>query len=505
MTIPPELEAKIVRLHVVEKWPVGTIASQLGVHHSVVERVVAGDGLPKPTHVRRSKLDEFVPFIERVLREHPTICASRLYHMCRERGHEGSERNFRRFVRPLRPKPKAEAYLRLRTLPGEQAQVDWGHFGTVTIGRAIRQLMAFVMVLSYSRRIFLRFFLGQQTENFLRGHEMAFAAWGGVVRVALYDNLKSCVLERYGDVVRFNPFLVAFAAHYHYEPRPVAKARGNEKGRVERAISYVRRSFFAARDWTDLDDLNEQASEWCNGIAMERPWPEDPQKTVAQAFEEERARLLPLPENPFPVHERREVPVGKTPYVRFDRNDYSVPHDYARDTVAVIASLTEVRVVNAAGDVIARHTRSYSKGEQVEDPGHIEGLVQAKRRAREHRGFDRLYRAAPSARALMQGLAERGHNLGVATARLLSLLDEHGARALEDAIREALANDVPHYHAVRHILDRERRRRGDPPRIPVELPQDPRIRDLTVQPHPLESYDELGDIREEDQEETKDD
>ena len=103
--------------------------------------------------------------------------------------------------------------------------MDWGHFGKLTIGRATRDLLAFVMVLSYSRRIFLRFFLGQQTENFLRGHEAAFGAWGGVVRVALYDNLKSAVLERQGDAIRFNPLLLDFARHYRFAPRPGAVAR----------------------------------------------------------------------------------------------------------------------------------------------------------------------------------------------------------------------------------------------------------------------------------------
>jgi len=107
--------------------------------------------------------------------------------------------------------------------------------------------MAFVMVLSYSRQIFLRFFLNARLESFLRGHLAAFEAWNGCPRVILYDNLRSAVLERHGDAIRFHPTLLEFATHYHYEPRPVAVARGNEKGRVERAIRYVRDNFFAAR------------------------------------------------------------------------------------------------------------------------------------------------------------------------------------------------------------------------------------------------------------------
>jgi transposase len=110
--------------------------------------------------------------------------------MVLERGYSGRPDHFRHLVARHRPRPKAEAYLRLRSLPGEQAQVDWGHFGHLEIGRARRPLMAFVMVLSHSRRIFLRFFPDARMESFLRGHAAAFEAWGGVPRVLLYDNLK---------------------------------------------------------------------------------------------------------------------------------------------------------------------------------------------------------------------------------------------------------------------------------------------------------------------------
>ncbi len=111
------------------------------------------------------------------------------------------------------------------------------------------------MVLSHSRQIFQRFFLDARMENFLRGHVAAFSAWNGVPRVLLYDNLKSVVLERRGDAIRFHPTLLGFAGHYRFEPRPVAVARRNEKGRVERAIRYVRDGFFAARSFEDLDDI----------------------------------------------------------------------------------------------------------------------------------------------------------------------------------------------------------------------------------------------------------
>ncbi|MGD0107791.1 MAG: IS21 family transposase [Rhodopila sp.] len=237
MVTPPDIEAQILRFYHAEKWTMGTIARQLHIHHSVVRRVLAQAGLPRVgPPPRPSQIDAYLPFIRQTLETFPTLTANRLYVMIYERGYRGSPDHFRHLIGCHPPRPKAEAYLRRRCLPGEQAQVDWGHFGHLEIGRARRPLMAFVMVLSYSRQIFLRFFLDARMENFLRGHVAAFEAWQGVPRVLLYDNLKSAVLERRGDAIRFHPTLLGFAGHYRYEPRPVPVGRGNEKGRVERAI-----------------------------------------------------------------------------------------------------------------------------------------------------------------------------------------------------------------------------------------------------------------------------
>src|SRR6187551_3236826 len=197
--ITPEREAEILRLHHAEKWPVGTIASQLHVHHSTVRRVLIQAGVVAAEAMSRpSIVDPFVPFIKQTLTQYPRLRASRLYTMVRERGYAGAPDYFRHIVARHRPRPPAEAYLRLRTLPGEQAQVDWGHFGKIVIGNAARPLMAFVMVLSYSRQIFLRFYLGAAMPAFLDGHVSAFTFFGGVPRELLYDNLKSAVLERVG-------------------------------------------------------------------------------------------------------------------------------------------------------------------------------------------------------------------------------------------------------------------------------------------------------------------
>jgi len=491
MTIRPDLEAQILRYYFAEKWRVNTIARQLNVHHHTVSRVLAQAGLPRPGPTpRASAVDPFVPLIVETLTRFPTLTASRLFVMARERGYRGGASQFRYRVSLLRPRQAAEAYLRLRTLRGEQGQVDWGHFGHFVIGRARRPLMAFVMVLSYSRAIYLRFFLDARMPSFLAGHVGAFAAWGGVPRILLYDNLKSAVLERQGDAIRFHPRLLAFAAHHRFEPRPVALARGNEKGRVERAIRYVRDAFFAARRFTGLEDLNAQAAAWCQGQAADRPCPEDTSISVRAALAQEQPLLLPPPADAFPTAELIEVHIGKTPYARFDRNDYSVPHTYVQRTLTVLADTDRVRITDGV-TVLADHARCYDRGQQIEEPTHIEALVQHKRAGRRHRTTDELVRAVPRISELLVRAAVRGHNIGSITIGLSRLRQHYSIAELNEAVAEALERDVPHPNAVRWALERRREQRGQPPATVVTLPEHLQKRDVMVTPHALSSYDQL--------------
>ncbi len=497
--IPAELEAKILRLHHAEKWPIGTVARHVGVHHSTVRRVLAQAGLEAGrVSPRPSMADPFIPFIVATLDKYPRLPASRLYDMVKERGYPGGPDHFRVIVARHRPRKAAEAFQRLKTLPGEQAQVDWGHFGKLRVGHATRQLLAFVMVLSWSRQVFVRFYFGAQMANFLRGHVAAFDAFGGVPRVLLYDNLKSAVLERYGDAIRFNPRLLELAAHYRFEPRPVAVARGNEKGRVERAIRFIRDSFFAAREFADIDDLNAQAAQWCAGRSADRKCPEDRTMTVREAHELERPKLLGLPDTPIICDEHKDVSVGKTPYVRFDLNDYSVPHDRVRRVLQVRATLETVRIIDG-NEVVATHPRTFDKGRTIEQAEHIRALTEQKRQGRKHRAMDRLAAAAPATTQLLGVMAERGLNLGSATASLAKLLDTHGAEALQAAVVEAIERGAVHVAGVRQELERKRHESGQPPKLAVSLPADPRVRDMDVKPHALGSYDSIGGARHDDE------
>jgi hypothetical protein len=176
-------------------------------------------------------------------------------------------------------------------------------------------------------------------------------------------------------------------------------------------------------------------------------------------------------------------------YIRFDLNDYSVPHGRTQRTLVVLADLDLVRIADIA-EVVATHQRSWDRGQQIEQQEHLQRLVEAKRNARQHRGFDRLSRAAPSSQAFLRAIAERNENVGSTTARLLQLLDMVGAAELEEALVQAMESDTVHLGAVRQIVDRRRSSRGLPPPISIPITRTEHS-SLVVKPHALSTYDSL--------------
>jgi len=424
--ISEEQRTSIRRLYFAEHWTIGTIAAELGLHHDTVELAVEPRRFVKRGVISSvSLLEPYRSFVEQTLEQHPRLRATRLYDMIRQRGYTGSVYAVRRFVRRVRPVSRHEAFFRLSVLPGEQAQVDWGSFGKIRVGRGERFLSCFVMVLAWSRATFARFTLDQTLESFVRCHVEAFQRLGGVARAVLYDNLKSVVLERQGDLIRLHPRILELAGHYHFAPTPVGIARGNEKPRVERRIRDIRESFFAARDISSLADLNRQLDDWIERVVHARVVPGEDAKTVAEALVEERERLLPLPEHGFDPCYAQPIASGKTPYVRFDRNDYSIPHTLVRKPLTLVASDTTVRVLDGDAEV-ARHSRSWDTRQQVEDKSHLDALANEKRKAREHRGRNRLTSQCPSAHAFLVQIVRHGAHLGGTTTRLL-----HARRAFE--------------------------------------------------------------------------
>jgi transposase len=484
--ISPEIRAQIRRYFYVEHWKVGTIASELGVHPDAVRNAIESQRFHNSKPLGVSIVDPYVEFIRHTLDQHPRLRATRIYQMIRDRGYSGSVVQLRRTVARLRPQFR-EAFLQLQTFPGEQAQVDWAHFGHVMVGRAKRALSCFVMTLSYSRALYLEFFFDQTLENFLRGHVHAFQYWSGQPRVILYDNLKSAVLERRGNQIQFHPRLIELSAHYHFAPRPCQVRAGNQKGRVERAIRYVRDSFWAGRTFTTLAECNHQALLWRDQIAHQRRWPGGDSRSVADVFTEEQSRLLPPARHPFSTDRIETVRSHKTIYVRFDLNDYSIPPEAVGRQLTLVASDISVRILDASLE-IARHARTYDRRQLVLDPAHQEAVLKIKRKAFHSTPGGRLEQSVPESETLLDLAFAQGESAGAQTAQLLRLLDQYGATALRRAILEALQRNTPRASSVAFLLRRQPRSA----RLNLDLSQHPQAQALDIRPHDLETYDELA-------------
>ena len=484
--ISPETRVQIRRYFYAEHWKIGAIATALDVHPDTVRRAIEVERFQHAEPLRPSIVDPYLPFVRQTLEQHPRLRATRIHQMIRDRGYSGSVEQLRRVVARMRPQPH-EAFLRLQVFPAEQAQVDWAYFGSVMVGRAKRQLSCFVITLSWSRALYLEFFFDQTMESFLRGHVNAFRSFNCAARVALYDNLKSAVLERHGSQIHFNPRLLELAAHYHFVPRPCQVRAGNQKGRVERAIRYVRDSFWAARNFTTLEECNRQALKWRDEVAHQRPWPDDRNRTVAQAFIDEQPRLLPLPLHAFSADCVIAVHSAKTIYVRFDGNDYSIPPEAVGRSLMLAASDTEVRVLDGARE-IARHRRSYNRQQLVLDPAHQQALLRSKRKARESTRSSRLELAVPESAQLLERAFAEGESAAQQSAQLLDLLDRYGTRAMRRAVREALDRNTPRASSVAFLL----RQSNHAMPLPLDLSRHPQAQNLNIQPHDLETYDELA-------------
>jgi transposase len=488
MTTTPALEAEIVRLYYAEHWKVGTVAAQLGTHPDVVRRVLGIGAARAPAAPPRARLvDPYRALITETLARYPRLCATRLHDMLAERGYAGAVRTLRAYVAGVRPTPRREVYLLTEPLAGEQAQVDWAYVGKIAVPGGERALWLFVIVLSHSRALWGEFVLDLTVHSLTRSLVRAARAFGGTTRQWLFDNPKIVVLERVGEAVRFHPVLLELCAKMRVQPRLCAVRRPEHKGKVERAIRYLRDRFLAGRTITGVAEGNTQLARFFAEIAQPRPHPVLAPKTVADVFTDERPRLLALPD-PLPDTDRVE-PIGadRQAFIRFETNRYSVPTDHAERALTLVADDVTVRVLDGA-TCIACHPRVYGKRQVIELPAHRAALVAARRAAADLKGRDRLRAVAPEFGTLLDRWARSGPSLALQVPRAIKLLDLYGDEVFAAAVAEIVARGLRDTGALAVACDRLRKERRHP--VPVDIPMPAHADDRDVVPHDLDTYDD---------------
>ena len=433
---------------------------------------------------RISKLDAFKGQVVRWLDHHP-YTAQQIFQRLREAGYTGGVTIVRDYVHQIRPRRPA-AFLKLNFEPGEAAQVDWGEFGSITVGNTKRRLSFFLMVLCHSRRMYLEFTVSQQMEFFLQCHENAFIAFGGCPRRIMVDNLKSAVLQRLvGTAPVFNAKYLDFSRHWGFEITPCNVKSAWEKGRVENGVGYVKKNLLAGLELTDFSAVQPAAAHWVDSVANVRIHGQTQRRPI-DLFEEERGHLRPL--NPTPFDSARICSVRATKQFRvpLDSNHYSVPPLYAGQTLTLKAYADRVWIYHR-NRLIATHPRSMDRNEDIEDPEHPKKLLAQRASAREQRLLVDFLALSPRAQAYREGLEAKRVNARIHLRKILALADLHGkdevARALDDGLElQAFSAEY-----IAHILAARRRISSEP--APLQLTRKSDLLELEIPDPDLSIYD----------------
>jgi transposase len=486
--IQPDVRAQIRRLVLVERMKVETVARRFGLHHSTVRRAL-DDTLTDEPQGKPSVLEPFKPYIVDRLTAHPELTSPRLLAEIKERGYAHGVAQVRRFVAKVRaPRPR-KGYLRVEVEPGEQAQVDWGSFGSLRIGRAQRPLSAFAMVLSWSRALYVDFSLDMKMDTFCAMHRHALEFFGGVPRRVLYDNLKTVVLHHAGATVQFNPRFMDFAGHYLFEPVAAPVRYPEAKGKVESAIKYIRHSFFYGRTFTSLTDLRAQLAQWLEHTANARLHATTRERPNERLLIE-RTRLRPLPQHPYDTDLVDTAIVSKECHVSLDSNTYSVLPELVGKTVQLRASATAVRVLHE-GQLVTEHERCWERRRHIEKPEHLAKLLERRPGAHLSRSRDRIAALCPEAPLYLRETARTKSNLKREIDKLTRLLVRYGPPELAAGLAAAVAHRTFGAAFVQTLMDQARFSRGQAePSEPV-LTGNTLADNLVVEPHPMESYDDL--------------
>ncbi|MDO8294703.1 MAG: IS21 family transposase [Gallionella sp.] len=408
---------------------------------------------------RVGKLDAYKAQIVRWLDTHP-YSAQQILQRLREAGYSGGLTIVKDYVHRVRPRHQ-EAFLKLDFAPGETAQVDWGEFGTIGVGATRRRLSFFLMVLCYSRRLYLEFTVSQTMEFFLSCHENAFAAFGGVPQKIMVDNLKSAVLQRLiGAAPVFNPKYLDFSRHWGFEIKPCNVRSGNEKGRVENGVGYVKKNFLAGLELPDFGALQPAATLWMETVANVRMHESTHQRPIDR-FEVERAHLRRLNPAGFDLARLSTVRATKQFRVPLDTNHYSVPARYAGQRLLLKAYADRVCIYEH-DQLVARHARSMERHKDVDDPEHERELLVQRKSAREQRLVVQFLAISPRAQSYREGLEAKRVNARVHLRKIVALADLHGRQAVARALDDGLELQAFSAEYIAHILA-ARRRIGEEP------------------------------------------
>ena len=483
-----DLYTRIHFLHHQDKLTHQQIAQKLSLNSKTVAKWLACERFEaRKSKGRSSKLDPHKALIRSWLEKHPYSAQQIFQRLIQQDSYSGGYTTVKEYVRRVRPRAE-KAFLSLSFAPGESAQVDWGHCGTIAVGNTRRALSVFVMVLSYSRQMYIEFTLSQKQEHFLACHAHAFDYFGGVPQSVMVDNLKSAVLEhKRGETPRWNPRYADFARDYGFEIVACNPRSPQEKGRVENGVGYVKKNFLAGRQFKDFAHIAPGARQWLDLIANQRQHRVTGQKPQ-DMWESERPHLLGLPLNPPETATLLRLRATSTFRLCIESNRYSVPAQYAGHTLDVHLEAGQLRVYHE-GSLIAQHRRDYGRGGDFENPDHPKALLAARHKARAHKELQSFLQLGPDAEAFYHGLQDRRLNAPTHLRKILALVGTYTHQQIAEALSDAHQMSAYSSECIINLLGQRERPLAEPgplhltrpgDQLDIETPQ----ADLSIYDHP---------------------
>ena len=483
-------EGYIRYLRLQEHISISEIARRVKVDRKTVRRVLYTKEKNAPGK-RVSKLDAYKEEINRLLEEKSYISNVLIFDELKKHGYSGGRSILGDYLLQLRRRRK-EAFNHLESLPGAQAQVDWAYCGSIACGAHQRRLYLFCMVLSYSRYMFITFTTSMDSDSFMACHIKAFNYFSGIPKSLLYDNLKSVVSYRYGREVVLNERFLDFSLHYGFKVKVCNVRRGNEKGKVERAIRYVKSNFIKRDAYQSLTDIKTGAVRWLKETANCRIHSVTRKQPVELFRNEEISFLLPLPANAYDYARATPLKVRKDCLFTFETNRYSIPAEYFGQPLFFKAYTDQIKILKD-DKIIASHSRRYDKYQTIKNPDHYAQLTALKKKAQYNLDIERFKSLSPEGTDYFSGLVKNQLNALYHVRQILSLEKLFGTTAVAEAIAHAFSYKAFHWEFIKNILLNSKPSLKIPQSALYDREQ---LMNIRVKAPDLSDYDQLKDKEE---------
>lgn len=465
------LQSRARHLYGVEKLSIRQVARKLGISRNKAARLISTDNLERrcPDPIIRP----YEGLIHEWYREYPFLRALQVHERLKSYGFTGGYTAVKEYTLTFRKKKSKRSYHELEFLPGQEAQVDWMQrtlpFGIV---------YGFVYLLSYSRYLYVRFYLRNSMEFFLDGHIEAFGETGGVAGTNRYDNLKSVVISRKPEL-RYNARFLDFARHYGFSLYACNPGKANEKGRVERIIRDIG-AFIGSNSFRDIDELNKRVGLW--RIDRNNRVHRTTEARPVDALKKER--LKGLPQIPYKPYRVQPAVISTTGFVHFDTNRYSAPSSYSGQACDILAYPQHIEIT-VRGRKIAAHPRSFQKKAKVESPSHREKLLERTPNFKQQRIYQLMKAMHQSIEEFLKCAEAAGQEPMAVAYGLFKLLKGTAKETVISAVKEASGNKIYKLTYVQSLLMPSGYQNN-----PVH-PQDAELLNINYEGRNLSDYDEL--------------